>query len=377
MGLQISDRYLMIANIISNLIGAFITVIANILPQTINTYKESRSVSTTKLDISNIGTKKTIDRLKIALSPIKGQDKAKNKILDIISGWTEVKENPENKLGGLIIHLAGPSGVGKTMAAKAITDTLIGNDSKLIKISYSCLDTESNKTVAEQLFGKTNDHTGLVPIKKNNILSKQLKYNANTVIQIDEFDKFMKKDDSLQAKLWDIADTGKLEVDGEFVDCSNTIFLLTSNSSRKSVGLDSDAADSLETDETKSITDVNYNQAFLNRIDTVYFDDFSLRDYCEILKQQLVSINNYYSNKFNLSVKISNENLEKIGKTLEDKKVGGARNIKPIVYKIYIALKQFRVENNINKQSNSEIKLVYIDYDETSQEFTAQGIITH
>ncbi len=338
---------------------ALMPVIMNAGPKAYNYLKERASVST-----NHINTRNSLDRLKKELLKIKGQNNAKKQILNSISGWLESKENPDNSSGGLIIHLAGVSGTGKTLAAEAITKSLLGENVNSIKISYSSIDSKSQKTVADQLFGQTEENFGQIKVDKNTPLTCQLKFNPKTVIEIHEFDKFMEKDDSLQAKLWDIADNGRIDVNGQTLDCRNTIFILTSNSSKESLGLGNDTKD-----ETKSLEKISYRQVFLNRINTMYFEDFSLEEYYELAVQKIKIVSDYYNKKFNLLVNVSEESLNKIAQELKNKKIGGARNIKPITDKMYIALAEFKKRNNITESSECKNLKISLEYDEINKEF--------
>lgn len=338
---------------------ALLPVIMNQGPKAVNYMEERWSVSGKSINTCN-----SVEKLKDKLSEIKGQDNAKKQILDAISGWLEAKQNPNSPSGGLVIHLAGASGTGKTLAAEAITKSLLGENAKSIKISYSSIDSKSQKTVADQLFGQTEANVGQIKVDKNAALTCQLKFNPNTVVEIHEFDKFMEKDDSLQAKLWDIADNGRIDVNGQTLDCRNTIFILTSNSSKESIGIGHDSKD-----DTKSLEKVNYRQAFLNRVNTIYFEEFSLDEYSELVLQKIKVITDYYNKKFKLSVNVPEETINKIARELKSKKIGGARNIKPIIDKIYVILAQFRKENNITESSKKQQLKIDLEYNKTTQEF--------
>ncbi|MDR1628339.1 MAG: AAA family ATPase [Oscillospiraceae bacterium] len=339
--------------------SAILPVVMNAMPKGVRYLQEKSSAS-----YYRINTKNSIDELEIALRTIKGQKNAKTQIMNTVAGWLEAKENPDNKPGGLIIHLAGISGTGKSIAAEALTKVLLGENSKSIKLSYRSIDSNSQKTVAEQLFGQTTENFGQIKVDKNTPLTAQLKFNPNTIIEIHEFDKFMEKDDTLQAKLWDIADNGQIDVNGQTLDCKDTIFILTSNSSKESVGMGTDTEDA-----TASLERVNYRQAFLNRINTVYFEDFSLAEYNEIFEQKLQVVVDYYNKKFKLLLNVSAETKNKIAQELKSKKIGGARNIRPIIDKIYVALAKFKKDNGITESSKHKQLEINLGYNENDKNF--------
>ena len=331
---------------IINIVAAFIPLFYNSVPAWAQRYHEWSTSSSKEMKLNN----ELNDRLKKSLSVVRGQDLAIGTIIDSICGWSESKKNNfDYKSGGLVIHMAGTSGTGKSMTANILANEL--SKDATIKISYSSINTGDQRSCAEQLFGSYQRlSVGKVSVKCNTDYSAQLMHNSKVVVQIDEFDKFMMRDDSLQALLWDVADTGRLKVDKDtYIDCSNTIFILTSNASRESLKM---KIDKIKTDDSDSLESVDFKQAFLNRITNVYFENFSQEIYKEILLMRLKPIQEYYLKKFNITINFNDDVIETISNELVNMKTGGARNIGIFTRKLYSAMNSFKIENNISESHN-------------------------
>ncbi len=338
-------------------IAQLIPVILQSIPSYMQKFNEWSSASYQKLNLkSNL-----YDDLKKSLSSVKGQDLAINTVIDSICGWSESKKNEIDKTsGGLVIHMAGVSGTGKSMTADILANKLSKNSA--IRISYSDIDTTDKRSCAEQLFGNYTEKSVFdTDVKCNTSYASQLIYNPEIVVVIDEFDKFMLRDDSLQAMLWDIADTGRLRIGKDTsIDCSKTIFILTSNASKESIKL---KIDKLKTDDSDSLETVNFKQAFLNRITNVYFENFSKDIYKEILISHFKPIKEYYSKKYNLFVDFNNNSLDNMAAELSNMKTGGARNVGIFTKKIYLELYKYRREAGISESYCKNRYDVNVTYD--------------
>lgn len=352
------ERYIgLLVTCTTTLTAPLLPVIMQSIPGWMQKYSEWSGASYQKLNLkSNL-----YDKLRKSLSDVKGQELAINTIIDSVCGWSESKKNNlDNASGGLVIHMAGVSGTGKSMAANILANKLSKNSA--IRISYSSINTADKRSCAEQLFGSYTEKSVFnTDVKCNTSYTSQLIYNPEVVIVIDEFDKFMLRDDSLQALLWDVADTGRLKVDKDtYIDCSKTIFILTSNASKESIKL---KIDKLKTDDSDSLETVSFKQAFLNRITSVYFENFSKYIYKEILINHLVPIKEYYSKKYNLFINFKDDILDCMAMELSEMKTGGARNVGIFKKKIYSALGSFKRENGISESYCKNRYDVNVTYD--------------
>lgn len=349
------QQFIAIAPLVGALINS-LNMVAILTPSWAQQYDEWRHSSSSKLNLDN----ELHERLKKSLLSVKGQGFVIDKIVDAICAWSESKKNSFDPVsGGLVIHMAGISGSGKSTVANILSNELSKNSA--IKISYSSIDTNDPRSCAEQLFGSYTRRSAYnTEVRCNTRYGAQLIHNPEVVVQIDEFDKFMMRDDSMQALLWDVADTGRLKIDKDtYVDCSKTIFILTSNASRESLKM---KLANCKSDDSDSLESVNFKQAFLNRITNVYFENFSKEIYREILSERLKPIAKYYSEKYGIELNFRNDTLDKISGELSNMKAGGARNIGLFTKKLYSAANAFKRENHISESSKNDKFMVDVTY---------------
>lgn len=204
------------------------------------------------------------------VSPIKvyGQDIAKEQCMEALAGCLEniygsiAKRKQSADIRGNIIYMIGPSGVGKTTMAKALANAFLKHsDHTCYFTDSSCINNEQE--LGEQLFRTT---TKVVNLKKtrnlwnlwglinaedtaydaripSHLLSHILRWDGSVVI-IDEYDKMKQatrppdaspdyEDRSADEILKAIASTGKYRVGSDEIDCSKTLFFITTNETKE------------------------------------------------------------------------------------------------------------------------------------------------
>ncbi len=204
------------------------------------------------------------------ISPIKvyGQDTAKEECMEALAGCLEniygsiAKRKQSADIRGNIIYMIGPSGVGKTTMAKALANAFLKHsDHTCYFTDSSCINNEQE--LGEQLFRTT---TKVVNLKKtrnlwnlwglinaedtaydartpSHLLSHILRWDGSVVI-IDEYDKMKQatrppdaspdyEDRSADEILKAIASTGKYRVGSDEIDCSKTLFFITTNETKE------------------------------------------------------------------------------------------------------------------------------------------------
>lgn len=305
------------------------------------------------------------------MSGIIGHEREKQEIMNKVLGWIEAKRNHNltNKTGGLVLYLVGSSGVGKTMAAEAVAAELLGNGAKApMTVSLSSIDTASSASTAEQLFGVVEETVnGNLKIKKVSPLLNQIKRNPKTVIIINEYDKLQKRDGSLDNCLWDIADNGMIDINGEKIDCSQAVIIATSNEAPSCVG----KKDSFVDDG--STTYIVHNKAFINRINPIVFDSLSEKEYEIIFNTRLKEVVNDYKEKYKLNINMSKSEIDKVVKDIV-KANRGAREANAYINNLYAQLVSYRINHKIadckgkaNKKTKA-IELV-VSYNSENQKF--------
>ncbi|MDD0853081.1 AAA family ATPase [Halobacteriovorax sp. GB3] len=149
-----------------------------------------------------------------------GQDEALNEIHETLISAHAGLTDPTRPLGSFL--LKGPSGVGKTETAKALTQFLFDSEANLLRFDLS---EYSQKHDVAKLIGAP---AGYIGHDDGGILTEAVRRKPYSVILFDEIEKahFDFSDILLQ-----ILDDGRLtDNKGRTIDFKNTIILLTTNS---------------------------------------------------------------------------------------------------------------------------------------------------
>lgn len=131
-----------------------------------------------------------------------------------------LKEN-YRRPDAILLYL-GPTGVGKTELAKAVTEFLFGDENKMIRIDMS--EYQDGTVAIEKLIGMPR---GIVGSERGGILTNAVRDNPCTVVLFDEIEK---AHPSLTHLFLQVFDEGWLtDGRGKKVYFSDTIVIMTSN----------------------------------------------------------------------------------------------------------------------------------------------------
>jgi type VI secretion system protein VasG len=163
---------------------------------------------------------KTVMALKDLLEKrVVGQSAALAEVAQRIQAARANLVDPRRPLG--VFLLVGPSGVGKTETALALTDILYGGDRNLVVINMS---EYQEKHKISRLTGSA---PGYVGYGEGGVLTEAVRRKPHSVVLLDEVEK---ADVSVQDIFFQVFDKGTLQDDrGTEVNFKNTIILLTSN----------------------------------------------------------------------------------------------------------------------------------------------------
>lgn len=174
-------------------------------------------------------------------------------------------KDPNRPAGSFLF--AGPTGVGKTELAKALTRFLFHDEDALISLDMS---EYSEKHTVSRLFGAP---PGFVGFEEGGQLTEKVRRKPYSVILFDEVEK---AHPDIFNSLLQVLEEGRLtDGQGRVVDFKNTIILLTTNLGARQIATGSigfaavNEEASYNTMKSKVMTELkqNFKPEFLNRLD--------------------------------------------------------------------------------------------------------------
>ncbi|OGW78646.1 MAG: hypothetical protein A2Z83_01535 [Omnitrophica bacterium GWA2_52_8] len=258
-----------------------------------------------------------------------GQDEAIRAISHAVRRSRSGLRNPRRPIGTFIF--LGPTGVGKTLLARALADFMFGDPDAMVVVDCSEYGEKFN---VSRLVGAP---PGYVGYEEGGQLTEKVRRRPYTVVLFDEIEK---AHPDVFNVLLQLMEEGRLtDSFGRKVDFRNTIVIMTSNvgadfvRQQKDMGFKQNADDlnydSLKQkllDETKKV----FRPEFLNRVDDIIvFHPLSRQDLEQIVEIELLDVIRRLKDK-NVDLELSPEVL----KFLIDKgydPVFGARPLKRTV----------------------------------------------
>ncbi len=241
-----------------------------------------------------------------------GQPDAVDALAKVVHNIKAKLTNPDKPLASFLF--IGPTGVGKTQAAKVINEYLMGNNEQLLRFDMNeYIDPYSS----QRLIGDFYNPEG--------ILTGRVRYRPFGVVLFDEIEK---AHPNIHDLLLQVLDDGRLTDSlGRTVDFSNIIIIMTSNVGARDVGSSISLGNSDENEAAiyKKAVENRFRPEFVNRIDEIIiFNSLKLEHIQNIAKLQindLLTRDGFVRRTTILN--ISGEALEWVATRGFDSKMGG------------------------------------------------------
>ncbi|MEK6619535.1 MAG: AAA family ATPase, partial [Chloroflexota bacterium] len=190
-----------------------------------------------------------------------GQDDAVNAVANAIRRSRAGLQDPDRPLGSFLF--LGPTGVGKTLLAKALAEFLFDDERAMVRLDMS---EYMEKHTVSRLIGAP---PGYVGYEEGGQLTEAVRRRPYSVILFDEIEKAQS---DVFNVLLQILDDGRLtDGQGRTVDFKNTVIVMTSNVGSTVIselaGQDDETMKARVMDALRG----HFRPEFLNRIDEVVF----------------------------------------------------------------------------------------------------------
>ena len=219
-----------------------------------------------------------------------GQDEAITLVSNAIIRQRAGIKNPNRPIGSFLF--LGPTGVGKTEVARALSEALFDDEKNIIRVDMSEYMEEYS---VSRLIGSA---PGYVGYEEGGQLTEKVRRNPYSVVLFDEIEKAHPQVLNL---LLQVLDDGRLtDSQGHVVDFKNTVVIMTSNLGSRHLLHN-------EQEEAKRELYATLKPEFLNRIDEiVYFNPLGKETQRKIVEKLLNELKRRLEEMF-ISVSFSEE----------------------------------------------------------------------
>ncbi len=300
-----------------------------------------------------------------------GQEPAVEAVASAVRRARVGLKDPKKPVGTFIF--VGPTGVGKTYLAKALAETLFGDEDAMIRIDMS---EYMEKHSVSRLVGSP---PGYVGYDEGGQLTEAVRRKPYSVVLFDEIEKAHPDVFNIMLQ---ILDDGRLtDSKGRTVDFKNTVIIMTSNVGAASIRKQNVLGFATATDEEKeeyermkeTILDElkrTFRPEFLNRIDEVIvFHSLKEEDVKKIVKIMIKDLEKRMK-KLNINIKVTDKTIDYISKEGFDP-VYGARPLERTITKmIEDQLAEEILKGNVSKEDN-----IIIDYKDNKLVFEKEPTV--
>jgi ATP-dependent Clp protease ATP-binding subunit ClpC len=263
-----------------------------------------------------------------------GQEEAIETLAKAVRRARAGLKDPRRPIGSFIF--LGPTGVGKTLVAKALAEFMFGSESHLIKIDMSEF---MERHAVARLVGAP---PGYVGYEEGGQLTEAVRRKSYSVILLDEIEKAHPEAFNM---LLQIMEDGNLtDAKGRKVDFRNTIIIMTSNVGAEQISRELNfgfvSKQSLEKMQQRDYAQMSekvmiqlkqtFRPEFLNRIDaTIVFHSLSQEQIREIVELELKRVRRQLEEQ-GITLEITTEAMDLLGTRGYDQTYG-ARPLRRII----------------------------------------------
>ena len=273
-----------------------------------------------------------------------GQDEAVRKVSDAILRSRAGIKDPKRPVGSFLF--LGPTGVGKTELAKALTASLFDDEKNLIRIDMS---EYMEKYSVSRLIGAP---PGYVGYDEGGQLTEAVRRKPYSVVLFDEIEKAHPDVFNI---LLQVLDDGRItDSHGKTVDFKNTIIILTSNLGSDIIldGITSDG--DISADARAKVHELlkrSFRPEFLNRLDEIIFYRPLTKDNIRgIVQLKVAEISDRLAEK-RVHIKVTEKAVDQIIEQSFDPQYG-ARPIKRFIQSnIETLIARMMIEKDIEPES--------------------------
>ncbi|WP_435950808.1 type VI secretion system ATPase TssH [Psychrobacter sp. DM8] len=294
-----------------------------------------------------------------------GQDHAINAIVKRIHTAKARLDDPNRPQG--VFMLVGPSGVGKTETALALSDVLYGGERNLITINLS------EYQEAHSVASLKGSPPGYVGYGEGGVLTEAIRRRPYSVLLLDEVEKA--HPDVLDL-FYQVFDKGVMEdSEGRLIDFKNTLILLTSNVGSSAIMQQCINTDPNNTDfkipDSETLRQVinphlykAFKPAFLGRLTVIPYYPLTDDALAEIIRLKLNKITSRIRDNYEVPCAVDAEVIELILSRCHEVD-SGARNADAIIS--HTLLPQLAGKLLAHDDSNSVLKKITVSVDDNDQ----------
>ncbi|MBK5253752.1 MAG: ATP-dependent chaperone ClpB [Peptostreptococcaceae bacterium] len=262
----------------------------------------------------------------------------------------------ENRPIGSFIFL-GPTGVGKTELAKALSENLFSTEKNMIRIDMS---EYMEKHSVSRLVGSP---PGYIGYDEGGQLTEAIRRKPYSVILFDEIEKAHPDVFNI---LLQLLDDGRLtDNKGRTVDFKNTVIIMTSNIGSNFLMENARDDGSVDSETKNMVLEEMYKYfkpEFINRIDDiVIFSPLTIEEISKIIDLTLISLGERLKEK-EITIKITDKAKNLIARKAYDPAFGARpvkryiqRNIETQIAKMIIAGELYEGSNLVIDESEEEL----------------------